>query len=58
VAGASQIWLQPVDGAPPRQVTKFASDSIYSWAWSSDGKRLALSRGNTNSDAVLIRQKK
>ncbi|HXB73650.1 MAG TPA: protein kinase [Candidatus Acidoferrales bacterium] len=58
VAGTSQIWLQPVDGTPPRQLTRFGSDTIYSWAWSSDGKRLALSRGSTNSDAVLIRQKK
>jgi Tol biopolymer transport system component len=58
VAGAAQIWLQPVDGTPAHQVTKFTSDSIFSWAWSSDGKRLALSRGNTISDAVLIRQKK
>ena len=58
VAGAAQVWLQPVDGTPPHQVTKFASDNIFSWAWSSDGKRLALSRGNGISDAVLIRQKK
>jgi Tol biopolymer transport system component len=33
-AGVSQIWLQPVDGTPPHQLTKFASDSIFSWAWS------------------------
>ena len=57
VAGVTQIWLQPVDGGAARQLTRFTSDSIFAYAWSRDGKRLALSRGSGNADAVLIRQK-
>jgi eukaryotic-like serine/threonine-protein kinase len=57
VAGVSQIWLQPLDGTPPHQLTKFESDIIFNCAWSNDGKRLALARGNSIADAVLIRQK-
>jgi eukaryotic-like serine/threonine-protein kinase len=52
--GASNIWSQPVDGSPPKQLTDFKSDRIFNFAWSCDGKQLALSRGVVNSDVVLI----
>jgi TolB protein len=52
--GASNVWNQPIDGGPPRQVTRFTSDRIFGFAWSRDGKRLALSRGRTRFDVVLI----
>ncbi|MDQ2947283.1 MAG: protein kinase [Acidobacteriota bacterium] len=58
VAGVSQVWLQHLDGGPPRQLTHFTSDVIFKYAWSKDGKRLVLARGTNPSDAVLIRQKK
>jgi Tol biopolymer transport system component len=57
VAGVSQLWLQPVAGGAARQLTQFTSDSIFTYAWSKDGKRLVLARGTNPSDAVLIRQK-
>jgi Tol biopolymer transport system component len=53
--GVSNIWWQPLDGAAPRQLTHFTSDRIFSFAWSKDGKRLAVARGTTTSDVVLIR---
>jgi len=52
--GVSNVWNQPIDGGPPHQVTRFTSDRIYSFAWSRDGKQLALSRGRTRFDVVLI----
>jgi TolB protein len=52
--GVSNIWLQPVDGGEPRQLTDFKSDLIYWFDWSRDGKQLALSRGTQTSDVVLI----
>jgi Tol biopolymer transport system component len=52
--GVSNIWAQPLAGDPPRQVTKFTSDRIFSYAWSHDGKQLAVVRGSTLSDIVLI----
>jgi TolB protein len=53
--GASNLWLQPVGGGNPKQLTHFASERIFDFAFSRDGKRLAISRGNDSSDAVLIR---
>jgi Tol biopolymer transport system component len=52
--GVSNIWIQPLDGSPPRQLTDFKSDRIFSFAWSRDGKWLALSRGPEQRDVVLM----
>ncbi|MFL6334245.1 MAG: protein kinase domain-containing protein [Pyrinomonadaceae bacterium] len=50
----TNIWLQPVDGGQPRQLTDFNTDRILSFDWSHDGKWLAVSRGVVNNDVVLI----
>jgi serine/threonine protein kinase/Tol biopolymer transport system component len=52
--GVTDIWSQPVDGGPPKQLTDFKSDIIFRFDWSRDGKRLVLARGNVSSDVVLI----
>ncbi|HSE38988.1 MAG TPA: hypothetical protein VLG74_16925, partial [Blastocatellia bacterium] len=52
--GVSNLWLQPLDGSPARQLTNFTTDRIIAYAWSHDGKRLACARGNQTSDVVLI----
>jgi eukaryotic-like serine/threonine-protein kinase len=52
--GVTDIWSQPVDGGPPKQLTDFKSDLIFRFDWSRDGKRLVLARGNVSSDVVLI----
>ncbi len=52
--GVSNIWNQPLDGGPPKQVTDFRSDEIFSFAWSRDGKQLALARGIETGDVVLV----
>jgi Tol biopolymer transport system component len=52
--GASNIWSQPLDGAPAKQLTSFKSDQIFRFSWSSDGKQLVMARGPLNSDVVLI----
>jgi Tol biopolymer transport system component/DNA-binding winged helix-turn-helix (wHTH) protein len=53
--GVSNIWSQPVDGSPPKQLTNFKSGRIFEFAWSFDGKWLALARGTVSSDVVMIR---
>jgi serine/threonine protein kinase/Tol biopolymer transport system component len=53
-AGATNLWLQPLDGGKPKQLTHFADGIIYNFVWSYDGKVLALSRGTYLSDAVLF----
>jgi serine/threonine protein kinase len=54
--GVSNIWTQPVDGATAKQLTDFKSDRIFAFAWSRDGRQLALSRGAMTSDVVLIKE--
>jgi len=52
--GASNLWLQPLAGGKPKQLTTFSSDRIYSFDWSTDGKQLVVARGSSSSDIVLI----
>ena len=56
--GVDNLWLQPLDGSKGKPITDFASEHIFDFHWSFDGKQLALVRGHTESDAVLIRQNK
>jgi Tol biopolymer transport system component len=50
--GVSNIWSQPLSGGPPRRITDFKSDYIYSFAWSNDGRHLAALRGKYDADIV------
>jgi serine/threonine protein kinase len=54
-AGVDNLWQQPLDGSPGRQITDFTSERIFDFHWSFDGKQLALVRGHTDADVVLIR---
>jgi eukaryotic-like serine/threonine-protein kinase len=50
------LWLQPLDGSPGKQLTNFKSERIGdNFAWSPDSKQLAIIRGHTDSDVILIR---
>lgn len=50
------LWQQPMDGSPPRQLTQLTGEGqIGAYAWSRDGKRLAMSRGIPSSDIVLFK---
>jgi len=52
--GVSNLWMKPLDGSEPRQLTQFSSDQILWFDWSRDGKQLACSRGRITNDVVLI----
>jgi Tol biopolymer transport system component len=54
IGGVSNLWRKPMDGGPAKPITGFKSDRIYSFAYASDGKTIALGRGNDTPDAVLI----
>lgn len=56
--GISNIWLHPVDGGEPRRLTDFTIASIYNFAFSLDGTRLFLARGQQIRDAILIKPTK
>lgn len=50
----SNLWSQPLAGGPPKQLTRFTEHRIFNFAWSRDGRQLALSRGGANGEVVLI----
>ena len=52
--GVSNLWSQPINGSPAKQITNFTSGLIWRHAWSCDGKYLALSRGSLSIDAVML----
>jgi TolB protein len=54
-SNVTNIWSQPLDGGPAKQVTDFKEMLITGFGWSRDGKQLACTRGNLVRDAVLIR---
>jgi eukaryotic-like serine/threonine-protein kinase len=56
--GVDNVWIQPIDGAPGRQITHFNSEQIASFHWSPDGKNLGVIRGHTDSDVVLLQESK
>jgi eukaryotic-like serine/threonine-protein kinase len=48
------LWTQALDGSPARQLTHFTADHIFSFGYSRDGSKLAMERGHSESDAVLL----
>ena len=52
--GSSNLWNQPIDGTPVRQITHFNSDQITRLDWNSDGKRLLITKTSGTYDVVLI----
>jgi Tol biopolymer transport system component len=52
--GVGNLWRQPLDGSPPRQITHFNIGQTFDMAWSPDGQRLAIARGQTIREVVLI----
>jgi eukaryotic-like serine/threonine-protein kinase len=55
---SENLWLQPLDGSPGKQITNFKSEQIRDFHWSFDGSKLGLVRGHTDSDAVLLQESK
>jgi Tol biopolymer transport system component len=53
-AGTDNLWSQPIDGSPGKQITDFPAEHILEFRWSFDGKQLGIIRGHTDSDVVLI----
>jgi Tol biopolymer transport system component len=49
------LWVQPLSGGAPRQLTRFTDDRpIQNFAWSRDGQRLAIARSTVTYDIVLF----
>jgi len=56
IPGNTNLWAQPLDGGAPRQLTHFTDGrQIGGFAWSHDGKRLAISRQIIANDIMLFK---
>ncbi len=53
--GVSNIWRQSLQGGSPVELTKLNSGLIFNFVWLSNGRDLAVARGNKSSDVVRIR---
>src|SRR6266705_190949 len=53
--GIENVWTQPIDGSAPKQLTNFKSEFIASFAFSRDGKQIAVNRVTSTSEIVLIK---
>jgi Tol biopolymer transport system component/DNA-binding winged helix-turn-helix (wHTH) protein len=51
----SNVWSQPLDSSSSRRLTDFKVDHIFDFAWSRDGRQLALARGSIRTDVVSIK---
>jgi len=49
------LWQQPLDGSAGKQLTSFKAEHLWDYHWSPDGSKLAMVRGHTDSDVVLMR---
>ncbi|HLJ75430.1 MAG TPA: hypothetical protein VKU62_12640, partial [Thermoanaerobaculia bacterium] len=54
-SGAQNVWIQNVDGGPPRQLTRFDAGRIAAYHISPNGKSIVVARGDPVNDMVLIR---
>jgi Tol biopolymer transport system component len=50
---SSSLWRQPIAGGEPQKLCDFP-DRVFNFAWSRDGKNLAVSRGKLQGDALMI----
>ena len=54
-SSADNLWRLPLSGGAPQKVTDFRASRIAAYAWSRDGEQLAVARGTTTRDIVVIR---
>ena len=55
-ANARHLFMQPLRGGPPEQLTHFDSEpaNIIAYAWSQDGKKIAITRARFNDTDVVM----
>ena len=54
-AGVDNIWMQPIEGGPAKQLTRFSALSIFGFVVSPDRKSFAVIRGSSSTDLILIK---
>jgi len=54
--GAYEIWRIPAGGGEPRRLARFPGEEIGDFAWSPDGRRLAVEKRARSGDVVLLKR--
>lgn len=52
--GIANLWSQPLTGGQPAQITDLSFENVASFAWSRDGRRLAIARVQEIKSIVFI----
>ena len=52
--GIDNLWEQPLDGSAYHPLTHFTAELIARFGFSRDGAKIAIERGHSESDAVLL----
>jgi len=52
--GVDNLWTQTLDGKDRKALTAFGKDLIFRYAYSKDGKQIAIEHGNFETDAFLF----
>jgi serine/threonine protein kinase len=53
--GVDNLWYQPLDGGSSKELTHFTKEQIQRVRYSPDGTKIAIERGEMESDAVLLK---
>jgi len=52
--GVDNLWTQTLDGKNRKPLTGFTKDLIIRYAFSQDGKQIAIEHGTVEADAFLF----
>lgn len=52
--GVSNLYLQPLAGGAAKKLTDFKDQRIFAYAWSKDGRKIAIARGAMRGDVVVF----
>jgi len=55
ISDPTNVWIRPISGGEAKPLTHFTDHKISNYAWSPDGKHLAISRYVEQSDIVRVR---
>jgi serine/threonine protein kinase/WD40 repeat protein len=53
--GVDNLWAQSLDGSAAKPLTHFTADKIFRFKYSPDGSQIAIERGESESDVVLLK---
>ncbi len=53
--GVDNLWTETLDGKNRKPLTAFTKDLIIRYAYSQNGKQIAIERGNIDADAFLFK---